>query len=102
MENQNSITDDISREVVRIQAGVLALVCGVLCGLGLFVMTVWLLIKDGPGAGPHLQLLGQYFAGYSVTWAGSFIGLIYGLLTGGIIGWVVGKIYNLVVGIRQP
>src|SRR5678816_4808080 len=101
MKGENLIADNISREVVRIQAGVLALVCSILCGLGLFVMTVWLLIKDGAGAGPHLQLLGHYFVGYSVTWPGALIGLIYGLLTGGIIGWVVGKIYNLVVGLRQ-
>jgi len=63
-------------------------------------MTVWLLIKDGPGAGPHLQLLGNYFVGYSVTWTGSLIGLFYGALTGGIVGWVVAKVYNLVVRIR--
>ena len=97
----NRRAEEISREVIRIQAGVLAIVCAVLGGLLLFAMTVWLLIKDGPGAGPHLSLLGNYFIGYSVTWGGSIIGLFYGALTGGIVGWVIGMIYNLVVGLRQ-
>ncbi len=101
MTKHSRPTEEICWEVTRIQAGVLALVCAVIGGGGLFVMTVWLLLKDGPGAGPHLQLLGQYFIGYSVTWGGSLIGLFYGALTGGVVGWVVGTIYNLVVGLRR-
>ncbi|HQR32082.1 MAG TPA: hypothetical protein PLK30_05035 [Blastocatellia bacterium] len=97
----NKKVEEISREVMRIQAGVLAMVCAVLGGLLLFLMTVWLVVKDGPGAGPHLALLGNYFIGYSVTWGGSILGLFYGALTGGFVGWVVGVIYNLVVGLRQ-
>ena len=97
----NRRAEEISREVIRIQAGVLAIVCAVLGGLLLFLMTIWLLVKDGPGAGPHLSLLGNYFIGYSVTWGGSILGLFYGALTGGVVGWVIGTIYNLVVGLRQ-
>ncbi|MGE0887591.1 MAG: hypothetical protein AB7P14_29060 [Blastocatellales bacterium] len=101
MAEKKLTTEEISLEIMRIQAGVLALVCAVIGGVGLFTMTVWLLVKDGPGAGPHLQLLGQYFIGYSVTWGGSLIGLFYGALTGGILGWIIGMIYNLVVGLRR-
>jgi hypothetical protein len=100
MTKDHRLTDEISHEVAKIQAGVTALVCAILGGAGLFLMSVWLLIKDGPGAGPHLQLLGNYFIGYSVTWAGSLIGFFYGALSGGIVGWVVAKVYNLVVKIR--
>ncbi len=94
-------TDEVSRVVVRIQAGVLALVGALIGGIGLFVMTAWLLIKGGPQVGAHLQLLGQYFIGYSVTWKGSLVGLFYGALTGGLVGWAVGAIYNGIVGLRQ-
>src|SRR5262247_1543987 len=92
--------NEISRAVVRIQAGVLALVFALLGGIGLFTMTVWLLLKGGHQVGVHLQLLGQYFVGYSVTWRGSVIGFFYGALAGGIIGWVIGVIYNKVVDLR--
>lgn len=101
MTENNRTSEEISLEIMRIQAGVLALVCAVLGGVGLFLMTVWLLIKDGPEAGPHLGLLGQYFIGYSVTWGGSVIGLFYGAVVGGIAGWVIGVVYNLVAGLRQ-
>jgi hypothetical protein len=91
----------VGRAVARIHAGVLALVCAVLGGGGLFLMTVWLLIKGGPNVGLHLNLLGHYFYGYSVTWPGSVVGLVYGLVAGGLVGWIIGKVYNLAVWLRQ-
>ena len=49
-------------------------------GGGLFLMTAWLLLKGGPHVGQHLQLLSQYFIGYSVTWWGSIVGFAWGAL----------------------
>ena len=94
-------TDEVSRVIVRIHAGVLALVCALIGGSGLLLMTVWLLLKGGPHLGAHLQLLGQLFIGYSVTWTGSVIGFVYGALMGGIIGWTIGTIYNSIAYMRQ-
>ncbi len=91
----------LSRMVVRIQAGILAFVFAVIGGLGLFLITAWLLVKGGQNVGAHLNLLGQYLIGYSVTWTGSLIGLIYGTLIGGIVGWSIGKLYNLIAQARQ-
>ena len=96
--NQN---DEVSRAVARIHAGVLALVCAFLGGAGLFVMTVWLLIRAGPNVGAHLTCLDHYFYGYSVTWPGSLVGLFYGAFVGGIIGWIIGTVYNVVVWLRH-
>lgn len=93
--------DELSREVIKIQANVLALVCAVIGGMVLSTMTAWLLIKDGPNVGAHLRLLGEYLVGYSVTWKGSLVGFFYGSLIGGIGGWTIGKVYNGVVGIRR-
>lgn len=93
--------DQISHALVRIRTEVLAVVCAVMGGVGLFVMTAWLIIKDGPDVGQHLQLLSNYFIGYSVTWWGSVVGLFYGAICGGVIGWAVGMIYNKVVKMRE-
>jgi hypothetical protein len=101
MINKQPELDEVSRAVVRIQSGVLTVVCALIGGLGLFAMTAWLLIKDGPNVGQHLNLLGHYFIGYSVTWTGSLIGLLYGALVGGVFGWTIGRIYNAVVSIRH-
>ena len=54
-------TAEARRAILRIQADVLACVCGLLGGVGLCMMTVWLVLKGGPHVGAHLQLLGQYF-----------------------------------------
>jgi len=97
-ENEN---EELSRVVIRIQAGVLAVVCAMIGGIRLFGMTAWLLIKGGESVGMHLQLLGNYFIGYRVTWTGSLIGFLYGALFGGLIGWIIGKVYNTVAGLRQ-
>ena len=93
-------THELSQAVVKIQVGVLTIVCALIGGSGLFAMTVWLLIKGGSQVGAHLQLLGQYFVGYSVTWKGSLIGFLYGTLTGGVVGWTTGTIYNKIVDMR--
>ena len=92
---------DIRQAIARIRTNALAVVCAFIGGLGLFVMTAWLLIQDGPHVGKHLQLLSNYFIGYRVTWGGSIVGLLYGALCGGAIGWAVGTIYNGVVNMRE-
>jgi len=93
--------EEISRAVARIRTVALALVCAMIGGGGLFLMTAWLLIKGGPHVGQHLQLLSNYFVGYSVTWSGSLVALFYGALCGGAIGWTIGTIYNRIVAIRE-
>jgi hypothetical protein len=96
-----STTIELSRAVVRLQAGVLAIVFASIGGVALFIMTAWLLVKGGQHVGLHLRLLEQYFPGYSVTWKGSLIGACYGVLLGGSVGWAIGIIYNKVVALRS-
>ena len=93
--------EEISRAVARIRTVALALVCAIIGGGGLFLMTAWLLIKGGPHVGQHLQLISQYFIGYSVTWWGSIVGLFYGALAGGVFGWAVSALYKKVIWLRQ-
>jgi hypothetical protein len=91
----------LSHMVVSLQAGILAFVFAIIGGLGLFLVTAWLLVKGGEHVGAHLSLLGQYLIGYSVTWKGSFIGLLYGTGIGGVLGWSIGRLYNLIALARQ-
>jgi hypothetical protein len=73
------------------------LALGVVAALGLFVATVWLVIKGGPVVGPRLGLLSVYLPGYSVTWPGAFIGAAYMFFLGYGAGRVVATIYNRIV-----
>ena len=82
---------------------VLALAIGLICGLAIFIATNWLVIKGGDPVGPHLQLLGQFFWGYRVTFAGSLIGSGYGFVTGWLCGLAIGWIYNrIALGNNTP
>ncbi|GAB4258453.1 hypothetical protein [Deferrisoma sp.] len=83
-------------EVARLQVKGLALGMGVLGAVCVFVATNWLVVKGGPVVGPHLRLLAQYFAGYTVTFGGSFIGAAYGFVVGAAAGATIAWIYNRV------
>ncbi len=100
-DGDGDVAPELMRKVLRLHAGVLALVCGFLGGAGLSLMTAWLLVKGGPHVGDHLRLLGQYFYGYTVTWTGAVVGFFYGALVGAIVGWAIGVVYNAVAGLRE-
>lgn len=82
--------------VVRLRSRVLAMVSGMLGGTGLFLATVWLVVRGGQNVGQHLGLLNAYLPGYTVTWSGAFLGFFYGALVGSVLGWSVAQIYNRV------
>jgi len=71
---------------------------GALAALALFLMTAALLVKGaapGQHIGTHLNLLGVYLPGYTVTWSGSLLGAFYGAIIGGVLGFVWSVLWNL-------
>ena len=70
---------------------------GLLFASGLFLATVFLLIKGGENVGTHLNLIGIFFPGYSVTWFGAVIGFIYAFVLGYAVGRLIGTVYNKLV-----
>jgi hypothetical protein len=93
--NQHSLDDDlIDRSILRLNTIATAVGLGMLFGVVLFVTTLFLALRDGEYAGPHLGLLGQYFPGYSVTILGSVVGFFYAFLVGGTAGFVLSAVYN--------
>jgi protoporphyrinogen oxidase len=70
---------------------------GVATGMLLFLATLWLVLKGGNVVGPNLQLLNQYFPGYSVTASGSVLGLAYGFAAGFAGGWLFAFLRNALV-----
>lgn len=89
------------RAVRRINSKILGLVMGFMHGIGLFVATIWLVVKGGPIVGPHLSLLNQFFIGYKVTVGGAFIGFVYAFAYGYVVGYFIGKVYNWFVATRE-
>ena len=68
--------------VRRLNARAWGIAFGLLAGGGLFLATAILVIRGGPDPGAHLSLLSNYFPGYRVTWAGSFLGFVYAFVLG--------------------
>ncbi len=97
----NSNDERFLHEVVRLNSITTGIALGILGGLGMFVATLWLVLKGGPTVGPHLTLLANYFPGYRVTFFGSFIGFGYGFLTGSVTGTIIGWLYNAIVDLRS-
>ncbi len=87
--------------VLWLNAKAVGLALGLICGLGIFLATNFLIIKGGDPIGPHLSLLSQYFLGYRVTFTGSLIGFAYGFAVGTISGALISWIYNKLAGFRS-
>lgn len=82
----------------RMDVVALAVAMGTVCAIGLFLMTVSLLVKGAPTGmhiGTHLGLLGIYLPGYAVSWGGSVIGAAYAWIIGAVVGFVWGVLWNL-------
>jgi protoporphyrinogen oxidase len=67
---------------------------GTVSGVLLLLATQILILKVGGVVGPNLQLLSQFFPGYSVTASGSILGLAYGFTSGFVGGWGVAFFRN--------
>jgi len=87
--------------MLRLNAKIHGLVCGLMAGLVIFIATNWLVLKGGEVVGPHLALLGQFFIGYRVTFEGSLIGAAYGFICGFVVGGFVAWMYNWFVDWRE-
>jgi protoporphyrinogen oxidase len=93
-------TDRIVTEKILIKAFArmdklaLAAATGSMSGLLVFLATIWLLFKGGEAIGPNLQLLSQYFAGYTVTVKGAFIAFGYSFGWGFLFGWLIAYLRN--------
>lgn len=93
-------TDEIIiRSLAKIDPLALGISLGTLCGLAIFITTVFLVYKGGEEIGPNLQLLSQYFIGFEVTERGGVIGLIYGFFFGFFLGALIAFLRNSIVGI---
>lgn len=88
----------LMREVLRLNGKILGITLGTVAALTIFIATNWLVLKGGDRVGPHLQLLSQFFIGYSVSFQGSLIGSAYAFFGGCISGWLIAALYNRIAG----
>jgi hypothetical protein len=92
MTAPNSST--VQASLLRLNARAWGISTGLLLGGGLFLATIFLVIRGGPMVGQHLSMLRIFFPGYSVTWLGAFVGFVYAFVIGYGLGRIIGSVYN--------
>lgn len=85
---------NLQRTLLSLNARAWGIAFGLVFGSGLFLATLFLVVRSGPNPGQHLRLLAAFFPGYSVTVVGSFIGFIYAFVVGYALGRIIGEVYN--------
>ena len=73
-----------------------ALTCSIFWGLGLLMITWWIILLDGAQDGP--TVLGALYRGYTLTPSGSLVGFAWaiadGYIGGAIFAWLYNKLLN--------
>jgi len=86
---------------MKLNTKAFALTCGLVWGIGLMLITWWIMLMDG--ATGEITFIGKVYRGYSISLGGSFMGLVWGLIDGAIGGAILAGVYNYFTGrlIRQ-
>ena len=77
---------------MKLNVKAFALACGLIWGLGLFMITWWVILFDGASGGP--TPISSVYRGFNISAGGSFLGLLWGLGDGLIGGAVFAWLYN--------
>jgi hypothetical protein len=78
---------------MKLNVKAMALTFGIIWGLGLFILTWWIIFFDG--ASTDATFIGKIYRGYTITPLGSVIGLAWGLVDGACGGAIFAWLYNL-------
>lgn len=78
---------------MKLNVKAFAISASLIWGIGLFLMTWWIIYFDG--VTNEVTLIGQLYRGYNISPAGSFVGLLWGLADGLIGGAIFAWLYNL-------
>jgi hypothetical protein len=79
---------------MRFNIKAFALTCGIIWGLGLFLLTWWIIAFEG--ATGDVTLIGRVYRGYTISPIGSFIGFIWAFIDGLIAGALFAWLYNFI------
>jgi len=91
------LQDTLAQAFPKLDRVAFGLSLGVTAGILLFLTTIISVLKGGGAVDPMLGLLSHFFPGYSVTVAGSVLGLIYGFAVAFISGWLFAFLRNATV-----
>jgi hypothetical protein len=74
------------------------LAVGLTLALAVFLVTAFHVVAH-PTDGPSIELLAQYFYGYSATWAGACVGAWWAFVMGFVAGWFGAFVRNFALAL---
>ena len=78
---------------MKLNVKAFALACGLFWGIGLFLITWWIILFEG--ASGNTTLIGRIYLGYNISPIGSLIGLVWAFVDGMVGGAIFAWLYNL-------
>jgi len=81
---------------MKLNVKAFAVTCGLFWGIGLFLITLWIILFDG--ATGETTIIGKIYRGYCISFTGSLIGLVWAFFDGLIGGAIFAWLYNLLSG----
>ncbi len=95
----------LSQSFAQLDPTALGAGVGLMGGLMIAGATAWVLAGENSPFTSNLELLGNYFPGYGVTFRGGLVGFVYGFgtgfLTGFSIAWLRNTLMRLYLGFRR-
>lgn len=85
---------------MKLDVRAFAIACSLIWGFGLFFLTWWIIMFDGPTG--EVTLIGRLYRGYSISPTGSVIGLLWALVDGFVGGAIFAWLYNWIAGKSAP
>jgi hypothetical protein len=93
----NAVKEALNQAFPKLDRLAFGLSIGAVCAALLFLATLVPVVRGGSVVGPNLELLANYFPGYTVTLSGGFLGLAYGFFAGFVAGWGFAFLRNAAV-----
>jgi hypothetical protein len=81
---------------MKLNVKAFALAFGLWWGVGLFLLTWWLIAFEGASGDP--TFIGRLYRGYTISPIGSVIGLVWAFFDGAIGGAIFAWLYNVLAG----
>jgi hypothetical protein len=88
--------DALTAAFLPLHKRAMGMAVAVAVALVMFLVTAVYLVR-APDPGLELHLLANYFAGYTVSWQGAFVGAAWGGFVGFIGGWFFAFARNFVM-----
>ena len=83
----------------RVDRSAFGIAVGAVLGALILAVTLFVVGKGGEARDLKLELLAQYYPGYTVTLTGAIVGFAYGFLSGFVLGWFIALLRNASLGL---